>query len=176
MDTRAPAHPTASQRPPQRVYPGIGRALGTQAAVTALALLLVVNVLGLQFDSWSHLPAMRGFYAQACAVAGCDLPPLRRLADITLDNLAAGSRLGPPKPLTLTAALVNRARFPQRFPTLAVRLFDANGEMLAQHRIPPATYLAEGTSPSMAPNRRTPIALRIDDPGTEAISYAITMQ
>ena len=146
------------------------------AAVVALTLLLVVNVLGLQFSVWSQLPAMRGLYAQACGFAGCDLPPLRSLAHIGLEAQAGEGRLGPPEPLTLAATLVNRARFRQRFPTLALRLLDARGTIVARHRIAPSGYLAADAPPAMAPNQRTSIALRFDDPGTEAVRYAVALE
>ena len=171
------------ERPPKRERRSISHralgALGMWSPVATLALLLIVNVLRLQFDSWTQLPLTRGFYAQACDIVNCELPPLRSLADIALDNDDADSRPGPPNQLTLTATLVNRAQFPQPFPTLTVHLFAANDKKLAQHRIPPATYLedlGDKTAPSMTPNQPTPITLRMDDPGTEAISYAITMQ
>ena len=166
------------QRKPPRERSGASvdyRSLGVSASVTALVLLLAVNVLAVQFDSWSQMPAMRGFYASACGLVGCDLPPLRSLADIGVEDQASGTRLGPPEPLTVTAVLVNRAGFEQRFPTLAVRLLAADGKLLAQERIAPGTYLAQGTSAVMVPNQPTPITLRLNDPGADAISYAITL-
>ena len=138
-----------------------------------LALLLMVNVMGLQFDAWSQLPAMRGLYASACGVVNCEL---RFLADVGLDGDVTANRLGPPEQLALSAVLVNRAALAQRFPILAVRLLAANGEELSARRIAPGAYLEKGATRSMAPKGRTPVTLRIDDPGALAVSYAITVQ
>ena len=145
-------------------------------AAVALFLLLVVNVLGLQFDSWSQLQATRGIYAQACKLVGCDLPPLRSLMHVGFESQSGDGRLGPPEQLTLAATLVNRARFRQRFPTVAVQLLDVKGNAIARHRIPPAEYLEAGTPRSMTPNRPKSIALRLDDPGVEAVRYAIALE
>ena len=138
-----------------------------------LALLLAVNVMGLQFDAWSHLPALRGLYASACGVADCEQ---RFLADIYIDGDTTAHRLGPPEQLALSTVLVNRAELAQRFPILAVRLLAADGKQLGARRITPAGYLERGASRSMAPNKPTPVTLRINDPGDEAVSYAITVQ
>ena len=138
-----------------------------------LVLLLVINVMGLQFETWSQLPALRSLYASACGVADCEL---RFLADIGFDGDAAVDRLGPPEQLALSTVLVNRAELPQRFPILAVSLLAADGKQLGARRITPAGYLEKGASRFMAPNKPTPVTLRIADPGDEAVRYAITVQ
>ena len=174
--------PRQAARPPKKRAPRRERSgtridyrrVGAGAAVAILVLTLLVAVLGVQFHSWSQRPAMRGLYASVCAIVGCELPPLRSLAQISVEDQAS-ARPGPPEQLALSAVLVNRASFAQRFPTLAVRLLAADGTTLTQQRIAPTAYLGGQTSRSMAPNRRTPITLRLDDPGAAAVGYAITL-
>ena len=168
--------PSAAARRDRAPRPKRSSVPAASAAAIALIALLAVNVLGLQLSVWSQLPALRGLYAQTCGFAGCDLPPLRSLAHIDLEAEAGDHRIGPPERLTLAATLVNRAPFRQPFPTVALRLLDAKGEVVARHRMAPASYLDDDAPLSMPPNGRTSIALQFDDPGAEAVRYAITLE
>lgn len=142
-------------------------------ATVAAVLLLVANVLTLQFDSWAGTPPTRGIYEVVCAVVGCELAPFRSLADIRAQILPA-DRPGAPEELSLALKLTNEARFAQPFPLVSVRFTDADGQRVAGHRAEPADYLESGAE-VMWPNQTTRIEVRAKDPGAAAVAYSLAL-
>ena len=168
---RQPA--AAASAPEQPKARRSGAALPTLGALAA-ALLLVVNVSALQWRSWSQAPALRDAYRIGCELVGCQLPPLRSLAAIKVRERSE-VRSGPPEALQLSAELVNRARFRQPFPVIAVALHTKSGETLAEHQLEPARYLEPTQAQTMAPGQAVAIVLRVPDPGALAADYALTL-
>ncbi len=165
----APPHP-ARKRQPSSLSPALPIGCAVAAAI------LAAGVLGLRFDAWVQQPAARGVFETGCALVGCELPPLRSLAAIKADDIAINERFGPPAALILEVDLINEAPFRQRFPVIAVRLADADGKLAtAEQRIEPANYLAENQSRTMTPDRPVHIALRIPDPGPEAVICSLSL-
>ncbi len=150
-----------------------GTALPTLGALAA-ALLLVVNIGALQWRSWSQAPALRDAYRIGCELVGCQLPPRRSLAAIEVRERGE-VRSGPPEALELSAELVNRARFRQPFPLIAVALRTKSGETFAEHRLEPARYLQPTQARTMAPGQAVAIALRVPDPGPLAADYTLAL-
>ena len=167
----AAARPGAAQAA-QEVAAARGARKTVVLVCVVLLATLAIQAFALQFERWSRHPALRGVYAPACELIGCELPPLRSLAAIRLygelDATRASGRLA------LHGALVSRAAFAQDYPTVLLRLYAAGGADLAEHRLAPADYL-EGEVRVMRPNQVTRIALQVEDPGAEATNYRITL-
>ena len=143
-------------------------------AYAGATVLLVGLVFGLMYPAWSQQPTLRGVYQAACAIAPCELSPLRSLAAIAVKPLQSERRSGPPPTLSVGIELQNRAPFPQPFPDLAVRIVSADDRELAGHRLAPEDYLPRGHSLKMAPNKPVTIELQLEDPGREAARYVLS--
>ena len=137
------------------------------AATVAAVLLLVVNVSTLFYEPWSH-----GIYEATCVVVGCE--PLRPLDKIKVRHLP-DDRPGSPRQLSLALELTNEAAFAQPFPTVEVRFTDADGHRVAEHRASPADYLGANAGP-MQPNQASQVALRVEDPGRDAVAYSLVLR
>lgn len=140
-------------------------------AVAAALALLVVGVFVLQYDVYVQDPAFRNAYE----MIGVDVPRFKALDAIEVANPSVDERLGAPEPLIVRLDLTNTAPGYQRFPTLAVQFHREDGALLGETRVEPAAYLPSRQSRRMSPNRTTPVALRLDDPGPEAARYSISL-
>ena len=141
------------------------------AAVAAALALLVVGVFVLQYDVYVQDPAFRNAYE----IVGVDVPRYRALDAIEVANPSVDERLGAPEPLIVRLDLTNTASRYQRFPTLTVQFHREDGALLDEHRVEPVAYLPSRQSRRMSPNRTTPVALRLDDPGPDAARYSISL-
>ena len=140
-------------------------------AVAAALALLVVGVFVLQYDVYVQDPAFRNAYE----IVGVDVPRYRALDAIEVANPSVDERLGAPEPLIVRLDLTNTASRYQRFPTLTVQFHREDGALLDEHRVEPAAYLPSRQSRRMSPNKTTPVALRLDDPGPDAARYSISL-
>lgn len=175
--------PIAPPRTGARLAPISARALrnpsGGGAGKWALLTLLAVVALGgqvfaLQFSAWTQEPALRNAYDLACKVIGCDLPPRRSLAAIDIAERTVEASATTPETLELRASLVNGASFTQPLPRLELRFTNADGDIVAQHRLPPRKYL-EGSARSIAPQQRKAVLIQVEHPGPDAVDYALSL-
>ena len=141
------------------------------AAVAAALALLVVGVFVLQYDVYVQDPAFRNAYE----IVGVDVPRYRALDAIEVANSSVDERLGAPEPLIVRLDLTNTASRYQRFPTLTVQFHREDGTLLDEHRVEPVAYLPSRQSRRMSPNKTTPVALRLDDPGPDAARYSVSL-
>lgn len=141
----------------------------------AMALTLVGLVGWLQFDRYSRIEPYRGYYGQACALIGCELPSLISRKDIRAVNLVVRSHPRAKNALIVDAVLQNTAEFDQPFPSLDLIFTDAGDKPIAARRFSPNEYLAgEMAGKTQMPSRKpVHIALEIIDPGSEAVGYRI---
>ena len=175
--------PIAPPRQGARLAPVSARALrvprrggaGKWALLTLFAAVaLGAQVLAIQFPAWTQDQATRDIYALACKVIGCDLPALRAVADIDVTERSVEALTTTPDTLELRASLVNRAAFTQPLPRLELRFTNADGDVVAQHRIPPRRY-SEGSARSIAPQQAAPVLVQVEHPGAEAVDYALSL-
>ncbi|SFL83648.1 DUF3426 domain-containing protein [Marinobacter zhejiangensis] len=131
-----------------------------------------------QFDRLSAMPKLRPYYEMACQYAGCELAPLVDIDSIQSRKLVVRTDPENRTALVVDAEIVNRAPFEQPFPAIALTFSNLNGDVVAQSVFPPEAYLAGeagqlGTMPSEVPVR---IAIRIRDPGRDAVNYNIVFR
>ena len=144
-------------------------------AYAAAAIILLGLVFGLMLPAWSQQPSLRGVYHAACAIAPCEVPPLRALTAIAATRLPAERDTGPRPTLSVAVELLSRAPFAQPFPDLALRVVSSDDRELAAHRLAPTDYLPPGHSLKMAPDEPVTIELQLEDPGPEAARYFLSM-
>lgn len=122
-------------------------------------------------------PRWRPWLAEACAVAGCELPLLRRPQAVRVIERELAAVPGREDTLRFTATVVNRAGEPLAWPELRLQLLDAAGRAVATHRLPAARYLAEPVpGRGMPAGERVRLALEIPDPGPGAASFEIAFR
>jgi predicted Zn finger-like uncharacterized protein len=144
-------------------------------AVLVAIVLLAAQVLYLQFDTWGKNPDIRPVYESLCPYLKCQLPVMRSLDEIRSKNLVVRANPDVPGELMVDALIVNQARFAQPFPVIELRFSSMEGRPIAARRFKPEEYLAgelKGAT-MFAPMTPVHIALAVEDPGTDAVSYYI---
>lgn len=169
--TEYPLSPGYSAAWPKRR--NVGRTLIKGVAIAALLLLLGVqwlyfnrNVLASQQDWRPRLQAL-------CAVLHCDLPLQIDRSRIELLNRDVRKHPRVAGALLINATLVNRAAFPQPYPTLEVIFSNSSGTPVAARRFSPAEYLGEqiDLQAGMPADVPMQVVLEIEDPGEDAVSF-----
>jgi hypothetical protein len=146
--------------------------------IAAGLVLLVAQVLWLQFDEWATTPTGRAFYGPLCGRVGCDLPVQRDTSQLATRNLAVRSHPDQADTLLVNAIIVNGAEFPQPFPVLELRFTTVRGILVAGRRFRPEQYLSGDARGMELIPPRTPVQveLTIEDPGPEAVNYFLKLR
>ncbi|SDW06189.1 DUF3426 domain-containing protein [Marinobacter mobilis] len=131
-----------------------------------------------QFDRLSAVPELRPYYEMACEYAGCELAPLVDIDSIQSRKLVVRTDPENRNALIVDAEIVNRAPFEQPFPAIALTFSNLNGDVVAQSVFPPQRYLAGDGDQLAAMPKEVPvrIAIRIRDPGRDAVNYNIAFR
>ena len=151
---------------------------GWLSGVVLMLLVAAGQTFYFKFDEWSRTPQWRPWYASACEMAGCQLPKIQNIHDMTTQNLVVRSHPTLQKALVVDTLLLNKASYEQPFPDITLMFRDLNDNMVASRRFTPAQYLSgelagQSDMPVMTPVH---IALELVDPGPEAVSYSISLQ
>lgn len=151
------------------------RTLVWSVIVLGLFGVLVAQVTWFQFDRLSAIPELRPFYEKGCELAGCELRPLINVDAIQSRKLVVRTDPENRSQLVVDAVIINRADFQQPFPAIALTFSNLNGDVVAQSVFTPSEYLAGEASELDIMPVETPvrIAIRIRDPGRDAVNYNI---
>lgn len=140
----------------------------------ALALQVVYQYRG---DIAILVPEARPLLADACAMAGCELPlpRLEKLVSIEDSDLQADTTN--PTVMVLSAVLRNRAPFAQSYPAIELSLTDDRNETVARRVLGPEEYLARvpGKDPKegFAATTELPLKVFIDAGAVKATGYRL---
>jgi predicted Zn finger-like uncharacterized protein len=193
-DTQAAA-PPARESNSDTLAPALSEASASVAAPDVsfapeprrwwMGLIMLLAVLALagqifwyQFESWGRDPALRPVYGFICDTLGCELPVLRDLKALRTEKLLVRSHPTLANALIVDTVIVNEADFAQPFPDLELRFTTIDGNLVAGRRFQPDEYLAgdlEGAT-MMAPDTPVRLALEIEDPGGDAVSYFLSFR
>ncbi|MFC3716608.1 DUF3426 domain-containing protein [Luteimonas soli] len=178
----APAGTAAATQPAPRALPSFARrraaldASGlhwkSAAAIVALTLLLLLQLLLADRDRLAADARWRPLLANVCGVLGCTLPPWREPEAFAL--LARDVRPHPSKPevLRVTATFRNDARWPQPWPRVRLTLSDVNGNAVATRDFDARDYL--GNAPAQAELRSgqsASIAMDVVESGPRSVAF-----
>lgn len=155
---------------PERSY------LWLWATACVLAILgLSSQMAYIKFDRYSHIEPYRQWYATACELLDCKLPPKQDLKQIKAYNLMIRSHSSVAQALNVDLVILNTAEFSQDFPALKLSFSDDNNKVVASRRFQPKEYLAGELAGSNSMPTQQPIhlSLSILDPGESAINYQI---
>jgi hypothetical protein len=122
----------------------------------------------------AQVPALRPYLAGFCRLAACEVPARRNSQLIDLVGTSVETHPEVPGALRVTASLINRASFEQRFPLLEVTLSDKLGRVVGRR-----TY-SDYRSPQnqnalLAPDVVTHVTLDLATPSEQAIGYEIQL-
>ncbi len=151
---------------------------GWLSGILLMLIVAAAQTFYFNFDEWSRTPQWRPWYAKACELAGCQLPKVQNIRDMTTQNLVVRSHPTLQRALVVDALLLNKADYEQPFPDITLMFRDLNDNMVASRRFTPAQYLSGELSGENDMPVQTPvhIALELVDPGPEAVSYSISLQ
>ncbi len=173
-DAIGPAGPTtAAQDTLPPVSPGIGALLGWSVCTLALLTLLAGQALYAYRGTLQDDPAYRPYLETLCGLLGCELPPLRDLANIAIFGRHVETHPTREGSLLVNASIVNHAPFAQPYPQVLLRFSDAHGAPYAERVFAPQEYLR---GPLADPDRfvsEVPVKLSLEliDPGPGAVRY-----
>jgi hypothetical protein len=147
-------------------------------AVLSLLGVLIAQVTWYQFDRLSAIPQLRPFYEKGCEIAGCELKPLVNVEAIQSRKLVVRTDPENRDQLIVDAVILNRAGFEQPFPAIALTFSNLNGDVVAQSTFTPEEYLAGEAAELASMPVETPvrIAIRIRDPGRDAVNYNLSFR
>jgi predicted Zn finger-like uncharacterized protein len=148
-----------------------------RAGAIITAILLLIQIAVMRFDSLSKDPSYRPIYSSACKIVGCVLPPLIDTQKIRTTNLIVRSHPRLQNALIIDAILINNAKFSQAFPALQLDFNDINDKLVASRQLQPDEYLRGelAGAKQMANNQPIQLSIEIVDPGDDAVNYQLTV-
>lgn len=156
---------------------GLRKILWSLVVLTLIGV-LVAQVTWFQFDRLSAIPELRPFYEKGCELAGCTLKPLVNVDAIQSRKLVVRTDPENRAQLLVDAVIINRASFEQPFPAIALTFSNLNGDVVAQSVFTPEEYIAGEAKDleTMPVNTPVRIAIRIRDPGRDAVNYNLSFR
>ncbi|MCX4027623.1 zinc-ribbon domain-containing protein [Endozoicomonas sp. SM1973] len=146
-------------------------------SVNLIAIAAIITQLAwYNFDEYATKLRWRPYYATACKLLGCQLPPLVDVGKVISRKLIVRSHPKFQNALVIDTVIINKARFQQPFPVIEFSFSDLSGQLVATRQFEPDEYLSgEAAGLTMMPSN-VPVRLSIDvvDPGPTAVNYNIS--
>lgn len=171
----------AAATPAATASPGfMHRLRGTQApaqrwpelaAITALALLLVLQLLIADRARLAADPQWRPLLVNLCGVLRCSLPAWREPERVTLLQRQVRPHPSLPGVLRVDATLRNDARWAQALPELVLTLSDVDGRPLGTRAFQPGEYLADGAGAQLDSGAQVMAHMDIVEPSPNAVAF-----
>lgn len=142
------------------------------AAVSALVLLLTLQLLLAQRNELAANPRWRPLVGTLCGVLHCTLPPWREPTAFTMLSRDVRPHPGAPGTLLINASFRNDARWPQPWPSLQLTLSDLDGRMVGARAFAAREYLgAAPTQKELAPGQSAAITLAVVEPAPNVVAF-----
>jgi predicted Zn finger-like uncharacterized protein len=144
--------------------------------IPLLALLLIVQILIHFRDALAaHVPWTRPLLSQGCALAGCQVRPLRNVSALSIEASDLQADPAHRGLLILTATLRNRAPYAVGYPHLELTLTDAQDQVVVRRALGPSDYAGgtANTAAGIAANAEVPVRLFIDASATTQAGYRL---
>ncbi|MGX5729031.1 DUF3426 domain-containing protein [Pseudoxanthomonas beigongshangi] len=177
----APGHRSGMRTPsflhgPARVPASSTRTPRWQwAALCALALALVLQVMLADRARLAGDAGWRPLLATLCSTLGCSLPPWREPQAFAMLDRDVRPVPGAPGVLLAQATFRNDARWSQPWPVLMLTLRDADGRTLGARAVRPAEYLprdgADATT-TIGPGQSAQVAVRVREPSANVVAFS----
>jgi predicted Zn finger-like uncharacterized protein len=125
---------------------------------------------------WRYDTPLAPAYEIACSYLPCPTQIRRDVSRIIASSLLVKAHPETPGALVADAVLVNKAGYVQPFPTLILSFRNLHNHLVAERAFTPEEYLGgELAGQTQMPIKQSiHIALEIEDPGKEAVSYSLS--
>jgi Protein of unknown function (DUF3426) len=142
------------------------------AAIFALALLLVLQLLLADRARLAGDARWRPVLHALCSALFCELPPWREPSAFALLQRDVRQHPNIPGALRVSATFRNDARWPQPWPRLKLTLSDANGRQAGERDFGVEDYLGGPPSqPELASGESATVAMDILEPAPQIVAY-----
>lgn len=142
------------------------------AAIVALSLSLVLQLLLAQRASLAENAAWRPFMSGLCTMLSCTLPPWREPSAFTMLDRNVQERANRADDLRVSATFRNDARWPQPWPHLHLTLSDIDGRAIAERDFAPREYLGGAqTQPGLDSGQSTSVAFDVVAPSRPVVAF-----
>jgi predicted Zn finger-like uncharacterized protein len=154
----------------------------TIAMVTGIIILVITFftqvVLFRSYQLANQVPALEPMLTALCNALPCRYSGSIDLNKIEVLNRDMRSHPTQKNALLVSAAIVNKAKFDQPYPIIAIKLFDLSGDTVATRYFKPSEYLENLYSKFLLMESGTPvhITLAILDPGDDAVNFEISFK
>jgi predicted Zn finger-like uncharacterized protein len=159
--------------PQHRARSRAATVLWTLGSVLALVVLAGQAAYWFRTELATAFPATRPQLEAACLALGCEVPPPRQTALMSIESSELQVDKNVPGLLTLNATLRNRASFAQAHPSIELTLTDAEDRPLSRRVLAPADYLGErlAREPLFPPVSEHAVRLHIDATAFKPTGY-----
>ena len=141
----------------------------------ALVLLTLILLLQITLADRKRLaadPDWRPVVIALCNVLGCSVPAWQEPKAFTMLDRNVRPNAQSPGTLDVTATFRNDARWAQAWPTVLVKLSDADGRTIGARAITPADYLADpAPSTELVPGQSARMAVQVHEPDGGAVAF-----
>lgn len=144
------------------------------AAVAALSLLLVLQLLLAQRDTLAADARWRPTVSALCTLLRCRLPPWREPAAFTMLSRDVRAHPAAPGALLIHASFRNDAPWPQPWPRVVLTLSNVDGRIVGARAFTAREYLdgdVAATQRELAPGQTAAIALAVVEPAPDVVAF-----
>ena len=141
-------------------------------ALVLLTLILLLQIALADRNRLAADPDWRPVVIALCNVLGCSVPAWQEPKAFTMLDRNVRPNAQSPGTLDVTATFRNDARWAQAWPTLLVKLSDADGRTIGARAITPADYLADpAPSTELVPGQSARMAVQVHEPDGGAVAF-----
>ncbi len=150
------------------------KSIAWAAATIFLVLTALWQIKTNYLSDLAKITSLRPQLITFCEYAACTVPARTDIKSIDLISTSVDPHPDTPGALRVSANLINRARFAQRFPPLEVTLTDKEGEVVGRRTYLPHEYLS-GEPGAMQSNVVQRADLDLAQPAQTAVGYEIQL-
>lgn len=141
-------------------------------ALVLLTLILLLQIALADRNRLAADPDWRPAVVALCNVLGCSVPAWQEPKAFTMLDRNVRPNAQSPGTLDVTATFRNDARWAQAWPTVLVKLSDADGRTIGARAITPADYLADpAPSTELVPEQSARMAVQVHEPDGGAVAF-----
>ena len=145
------------------------------AAVAALSLLLVLQLLLAQRDTLAADARWRPTVSAMCTLLRCQLPPWREPGAFTMLSRDVRAHPSAPGALLINASFRNDARWSQPWPRVLLTLSNVDGRIVGARAFAAKEYLgadAAATQHELAPGQTAAITVAVVEPAPDIVAFS----
>jgi hypothetical protein len=145
------------------------------AAVAALSLLLVLQLLLAQRDTLAADGRWRPTVSALCTLLRCQLPPWREPGAFTMLSRDVRAHPSAPGALLINASFRNDARWPQPWPRVLLTLSNVDGRIVGARAFAAKEYLGADTAATqheLAPGQTAAMTLAVVEPAPDIVAFS----